>query len=68
MKYIDRKTGNEVKVGDSLIRKNYKGFKTRYEILEFKEDCVHVRKLDATDRWVFLYLRPEALQLDVVMI
>ena len=46
---VDKKTGLEVKVGDNLIRKNYKGFKTRYEVLDIRDDYIHVRKLDAGD-------------------
>lgn len=64
---VDKKTGLEVKVGDSLIRKNYKGFKTRYEVLDIRDDHIHVRKLDAGDRWVYLNVQPETLQLSRVM-
>ena len=65
---VDKKTGREVKAGDSLIRKNYKGFKTRYEVLEIRPDCIHVRKLDFGDRWVYLNVQPETLQLSRVMV
>lgn len=65
---VDKKTGLEVKVGDSLIRKNYKGFKTRYEVLDIRDDCIHVRKLDHGDRWVYLNVQPETLQLSRVMV
>ena len=64
---VDKKTGLEVKVGDNLIRKNYKGFKTRYEVLDIRDDYIHVRKLDAGDRWVYLNVQPETLQLSRVM-
>lgn len=67
MKLIDKKTGREVQVGDNLTRKNYKGFKTRYEVLEIRPDCIHVRKLDSSDRWVYLNMPPNALQLDWVL-
>lgn len=68
MKLIDRKTGKEVQVGDSLIRKNYKGFKHRYEVLDINKDSIHVRKLGANDAWVYLNVQPEALQLTWVVI
>mgnify|MGYP003335399718 CR=1 FL=1 len=46
---IDRKTGKEVQSGDTLIRKDYKGFKHRYEVLEYLgSGMLRVRKL--TDR------------------
>jgi hypothetical protein len=67
MKLIDRKTGKEVRVGDSLIRKNYKGFKHRYEVLDINKDSIHVRKLGANDAWVYLNVQPEALQLTWVL-
>ena len=46
---IDKKTGKQVQVGSNLIRKNYKGFKHRYEVLEIRKDSVYVRKLGAND-------------------
>ena len=68
MKLIDRKTGKPVQVGDNLIRKNYKGFKHRYEVLGISNESVYVRKLGANDAWVYLNVQPEALQLDCVMV
>ena len=67
MQLIDRKTGKPVQVGDSLIRKNYKGFKHRFEVLAIGRELVHVRKLGADDRWVYLNVQPESLQLDWVL-
>jgi hypothetical protein len=66
---IDRKTGNEVKAGDTIIRKDYKGFKHRYEVLEYLgSGMVWVKKLTQGDRWVYLSMPIAALQLDEVMI
>ena len=46
-KVIDRKTGKELHTGDTLIRKDYKGFKHRYELLDLNmgSHMVRVRKL-----------------------
>lgn len=68
MKLIDKKTGKQVQVGDSLIRKNYKGFKHRYEVLEIRKNSVYVRKLGANDEWIYLNVQPEALQLGWVLV
>lgn len=69
MRVIDRKTGNDVGPGDVLIRKDYKGFRHRYEVLEFLgSNMVWVRKLTQGDRWVYLTMPMAALQLDEVMI
>ena len=66
---IDRKTGREVVEGETLIRKNYKGFKFRYEVLDFiGGQQVRVRKLDNGDRWVYLTVPIASLQLDEVMV
>ena len=66
---IDRKTGKEVVAGDTLIRKNYKGFKFQYEVLEFVGgQHVRVRKLDHGDRWVYLTVPIASLQLDEVIL
>lgn len=66
---VDRKTGKEVVVGDTLTRKDYKGFKHRFEVLEFLDsETVQVRKLDHGDRWVYLRLPMSRLQLDEVML
>ncbi len=66
---IDRKTGKEVTEGDWLVRKDYKGFKHRFEILEFiPPHSVRVRKLMQDDRWVYLSMPLVSLQLDEVML
>ena len=83
MKLIDRKTGKEVEVGDNITRKNYKGFKTTYEVLEILSPTtprvrkldqtdqwvyLRVRKLDQTDRWVYLCMPIASLQIDNVLL
>ena len=68
MKLINRKTGKEVQVGDTLIRKNYKGFKHRFEVLAIGKELIHVRKLGADDQWIYLNVQPESLQLDWVLV
>jgi hypothetical protein len=66
---IDRKTGKEVHPGDALIRKDYKGFKHRYEVIEFiSPHSARVRKLGQGDRWVYLCMPLASLQLDEVML
>lgn len=67
---IDRKTGKEVRVGDTIVRKNYKGFKHQYELLEFLPDTssVWARKLTQGDKWVYLCVSLKALQLDEVLL
>lgn len=66
---LDRKTGKEVTPGDWLIRKDYRGFKHRYEILEFiPPHSVRVKKLTQGDRWVYLCMPLASLQLDEVML
>lgn len=66
---IDRKTGKEVQAGDTLIRKDYKGFKHRYEVLEYLgSGMVWVKKLTQGDRWVYLSVPLASLQLDEVMV
>lgn len=65
---VDRKTGREVQVGDVLLRKNYKGFRHRYEVLEIiNRELIRVRKLE-NERWVYLTVPLKALQLDEVML
>jgi len=64
---IDRKTGKPVELGDTLIRRDYKGFKHRYEILDFIPRGVWVRKLER-DRYVYLSMSLSSLQLDEVMV
>jgi len=68
MKLINRKTGKEVQIGDTLIRKNYKGFKHRFEVLAIGKELIHVRKLGADDQWIYLNVHPESLQLDWVLV
>lgn len=70
-KIIDKKTGREVRVGQTLLRKNYVGFKTRYEILSFEpmhdgRAGARVRKLGQDDAWVYLFMPLSALLLDEV--
>ena len=65
---IDRKTGKPVEIGDTLIRKDYKGFKHQYEIMDFIPRGVWVRKLTQGDRWVYLSMTLASLLLDKVMI
>lgn len=66
---IDRKTGNEVRVGDTIVRKNYKGFKHEYELLEFlPSSSAWVRKLTQGDKWVYLCVSLKSLQLDEVLL
>ena len=66
---VDKKTGKQVNPGDTLLRKDYKGFKHRYEVVEFiPPHSVRVRKLTQGDRWVYLSMPLASLQLDEVMI
>lgn len=69
---IDRKTGARVRCGDWVVRRNYKGFPSRYQLGELAFDgqgqpmWVRVRK--PTERgYVFLNMKPSALQLDWVV-
>lgn len=66
---IDKKSGKQVHAGDTLIRKDYKGFKHRYEVLEIvMPHSVSVRWLDRGDRWVHMTMPLASLQLEEVMI
>lgn len=66
---VDKKTGKQVNPGDMLLRKDYKGFKHRYEVLEFiPPHTVRVRKLTQADKWIYLSMPLASLQLDEVMI
>lgn len=66
---VDKKTGKPVNPGDTLLRKDYKGFKHRYEVVDFiPPHTVRVRKLTQGDRWVYLSMPLASLQLDEVMI
>lgn len=66
---VDKKTGKQVNPGDTLLRKDYKGFKHRYEVVDFiPPHTVRVRKLTQGDRWVYLSMPLASLQLDEVML
>ena len=69
-KLIDRKSGRELHSGDWLVRKDYKGFSRRYELLSLSEDNgrVQVRELDGEDRWLYHSFPIAKLGLDVVMV
>ena len=68
LKIIDRKTGRDVHVGDVLVRRDYKGFRHKYEVLELvNRELIRVRKLER-ERWVYLTMPLRALQLDEVML
>ena len=64
---VDRKTGKPVAVGDIVMRKDYKGFRHRYEVMDFTPRGVWVRKLER-DRYVYLNMTLASLQLDEVII
>ena len=66
---IDRKTKRRVRYGSSLIRKDYKGYPHRYELLEFNEEIkkIRVKKLLPDDRWRILEVPIASLQLDWVV-
>ena len=62
---IDKRSGKQVSVGDIVMRKNYKGFRSRYEVLEIlPPSTVVVRKLMPHDQWVYLTMQVASLQLD----
>lgn len=62
---IDKRSGKQVSVGDIVMRKNYKGFRSRYEVLEIlPPNTVVVRKLMPHDQWVYLTMQVASLQLD----
>jgi len=66
---IDRKTGARVRCGDWIVRRNYRGFPSRYQLGEMAFDGagvpVWVRVRKSTERgYVFLNMKPSALQLD----
>jgi hypothetical protein len=69
-KVIDKKTGRELHTGDTLIRKDYKGFKHRYELIDLHVGAhmIRVKKLLHDDRWVFLCVPLSSLQLEVYLI
>lgn len=70
VKVIDKKTGRELHSGDVLIRKDYKGFIRRYEMLSLSEDNtrIQVREVGSDDRWVYHTFAISKLGLDVVMV
>jgi len=70
VKIIDKKTGRELHSGDTLVRKDYKGFFRRYEMLSISEDNtrIQVRELGKDDRWLYHSYPLEKLGLDAVMV
>lgn len=70
VKIIDKKTGRELHSGDVLIRKDYKGFTHRYEMLSLSEDNsrIQVREVGRDDRWLYHTFPITRLGLDVVMV
>lgn len=66
---LDRKTKRRVRFGSSLIRKDYKGFPHRYELMEFNEQelKIRVKKLMHDDTWRVLEMPIASLQLDWVV-
>lgn len=66
---LDRKTKRRVRYGSSLIRKDYKGYPHRYELLEFNEQekKIRVKKLLHDDTWRILEVPIASLQLDWVV-
>jgi hypothetical protein len=69
-KLIDKKTGRELHSGDTLIRKDYKGFMRRYEMVSISEDNsrVQVKELGKNDSWIYHSLALNKLGLDWVML
>ncbi len=63
---FDKKTGTPRQMGDSLIRKNYKGFIIRYRLGEVdpEKGTVTVMKLTPQDTWIHLTMTLKALQLE----
>jgi hypothetical protein len=70
VKVIDKKTGRELHSGDILLRKDYKGFTRRYEMLSISEDNsrIQVREVGKDDRWLYHTFPIGRLGLDVVML
>jgi hypothetical protein len=70
VKVIDKKTGRELHTGDVLIRKDYKGFTRRYEMISISEDNsrIQVREVGKDDRWLYHTFPIGKLGLDVVMV
>ena len=67
---IDKKTGRQLHSGDWLVRKDYKGFHRKYELLNINETNtrVQVRELDGEDRWLYHSFPIGKLGLDWVMV
>lgn len=63
---FDKKTGTPRQMGDSLIRKDYKGFLSRYRLGEVDpvKGTVMVMKLTPQDTWIHLNMTLKALQLE----
>lgn len=70
VKVIDKKTGLELHSGDALVRKDYKGFRRRYELVSLSEDNtrVQVKELGKNDSWIYHSYPLEKLGLDAVML
>jgi hypothetical protein len=70
VKVIDKKTGRELHSGDVLLRKDYKGFTRRYEMISISEDNsrIQVREVGKDDRWLYHTFPIGRLGLDVVML
>ena len=70
VKVIDKKTGLELHSGDVLLRKDYKGFTRRYEMISISEDNtrIQVREVGRDDRWLYHTFPIGRLGLDVVMV
>jgi hypothetical protein len=70
VKVIDKKTGRELHSGDILLRKDYKGFTRRYEMISISEDNsrIQVREVGRDDRWLYHTFPIGRLGLDVVML
>jgi hypothetical protein len=69
-KLIDKKTGRELHSGDTLIRKDYKGFTHRYELYSISEDNsrVQVREVGKDDSWQYYSMPIGKLGLDWVIV
>jgi hypothetical protein len=70
VKVIDKKTGRQLHSGDVLLRKDYKGFTRRYEMISISEDNtrIQVREVGRDDRWLYHTFPLSRLGLDVVMV
>jgi hypothetical protein len=70
VKIVDKKTGRELHSGDALIRKDYKGFRRRYELVSLSEDNtrVQVKELGKNDSWIYHSYPLEKLGLEAVML